>query len=509
MRQRYPIYFALAMIALAAILSACGSHLPSPSPSKPTVTHDSQPDEISLPIDATTEIAIEQPEQISPSGYTRPSPDGPWLAFAANRAIWIANADGSGASQLTGSFAAVTSPIAAPSGGTAAYITAGRPNHGGLDLWILNLPSGQSDRITPLTSTNTETNPGTGVARGTPGFEIAHAIVELPSLAWSPDGTRLAFIGAMDGQSADLYVYSLSDGSITRLGDDPSQDYRPIWSPDGQYIVYAGASSFGTGAGYAMAGVWAAHAESGEVRLLYQPESSDEIFSGWTSQSVLLLHSWSAVCGAHNLRTIDIETGKVTPIWPGTFFVQDAGSGVAYDPVSDTVLLVLDEHSASSTCAIDGQAQKPGLYLIDINRPKPMYVSDLLADAHIWDSRQKAFLVCTEDGSIQVTTKGGITYLIAPTFSTTPITSPDGTEWLWIGSGFAYQPAGLWIGRVGRNKASPVSDASVYAASWSPDSRRVFFFTDGKLYVTDRPAGDPVSLADNIQHVDKAVWIIP
>jgi TolB protein len=55
--------------------------------------------------------------------------------------------------------------------------------------------------------------------------------------AWSPDGTRLALTLSRDG-NAEIYVMRLSDKSLTRLTHDPAIDTEPSWSPDGKEIVF-------------------------------------------------------------------------------------------------------------------------------------------------------------------------------------------------------------------------------------------------------------------------------
>jgi len=55
---------------------------------------------------------------------------------------------------------------------------------------------------------------------------------------WSPDGERIVFVGARDGYS-DLYLCHLSDDSITRLTHSPAWEKNPSWSPDGTRLAYS------------------------------------------------------------------------------------------------------------------------------------------------------------------------------------------------------------------------------------------------------------------------------
>ena len=76
------------------------------------------------------------------------------------------------------------------------------------------------------------------------------------SFAWSQDGTRLAFTAALDGDSTDIYLFNLSDSSVTRLTDEAGHAAAMHWSPDGRFLQFISVNSFGTGAGVAMEGLW-------------------------------------------------------------------------------------------------------------------------------------------------------------------------------------------------------------------------------------------------------------
>ncbi len=55
--------------------------------------------------------------------------------------------------------------------------------------------------------------------------------------AFSPDGSRLAMTLSKDG-SPDIYVMNLSSRALTRLTSGLSIDTEPAWSPDGSSIVF-------------------------------------------------------------------------------------------------------------------------------------------------------------------------------------------------------------------------------------------------------------------------------
>ncbi|MGZ4694127.1 MAG: TolB family protein, partial [Acidimicrobiales bacterium] len=53
---------------------------------------------------------------------------------------------------------------------------------------------------------------------------------EMP--AWSPDGTRIAFVSNRDASNEDIYTMNADGSGVVRITDDPSPDFDPAWSPD-------------------------------------------------------------------------------------------------------------------------------------------------------------------------------------------------------------------------------------------------------------------------------------
>lgn len=89
------------------------------------------------------------------------------------------------------------------------------------------------DGVTTLFSMATD---GSQVVPLTPGYEAdAHA--------WSPDGTKLAFIGHRDDPaqgcrtSSDLFVLDTLTGAISQITDDEFWEQHPAWSPNGTRIA--------------------------------------------------------------------------------------------------------------------------------------------------------------------------------------------------------------------------------------------------------------------------------
>jgi TolB protein len=57
--------------------------------------------------------------------------------------------------------------------------------------------------------------------------------------AWSPDGTKIAFAGHAPGAGdSDIFVMAIEDHRATRLTTGPQADFWPVWSADGETIVF-------------------------------------------------------------------------------------------------------------------------------------------------------------------------------------------------------------------------------------------------------------------------------
>src|SRR6185369_9885092 len=57
--------------------------------------------------------------------------------------------------------------------------------------------------------------------------------------ALSPDGHRLASDRGLGGASEDIWMLDVDRGASGRITFDPQFDILPIWSPDGQHIVFS------------------------------------------------------------------------------------------------------------------------------------------------------------------------------------------------------------------------------------------------------------------------------
>ena len=62
-------------------------------------------------------------------------------------------------------------------------------------------------------------------------------VTKVTSLAWSPDGTRIAFIANRGGDQR-IFVMNADGTDLVRLTDHPAGNGAPAWSPDGRRIAF-------------------------------------------------------------------------------------------------------------------------------------------------------------------------------------------------------------------------------------------------------------------------------
>jgi hypothetical protein len=317
MNSRQINLFRVTSILIALLLLALGCR---------TLFGDSTPkqDEMSESITLKAATAVPQNGQntvqpaIEVTETSVPSLKGlavsrPWLAIATTDGLWAVNQDGSALTRLSTLIPYSPRKIIdsiAPRGGHIAYVSAEDPEiYSKPVLHFISLPDGLDQIITQLTSPSTEPSPDFSI--GESNFEAARAITYTRNPTWSPDGMKLAFIGARNGKDADLYVLDMATGQITRLSDEVSQAYSPSWSPDGKNIAFLSVESFGTGAGFAMTGAWITSADRPGAKSLYAvTNSSIEVLVGWRDPETILVYTWGATEGANRLRRVNIKTGS-------------------------------------------------------------------------------------------------------------------------------------------------------------------------------------------------------
>ncbi|HEX5479722.1 MAG TPA: hypothetical protein VFY79_08385 [Dehalococcoidia bacterium] len=147
-------------------------------------------------------------------------------------------------------------PAWSPDGKRIAYFRVGPPDRPGTnahwDLMVINVDGGAPTRVATITSRLDASGPlawspdGTKIAFVDDQLRIAAADasgtrdygVPATAVSWSPDGKTLAV------RESGLSLVDAATGDATELTQDVGGGnfYSPAWSPDGQWIAYAGSA---------------------------------------------------------------------------------------------------------------------------------------------------------------------------------------------------------------------------------------------------------------------------
>jgi len=426
-----------------------------------------------------------------------------WLLTRSEDELWVSAPDGTGMSLLE--TAEIVSPqnlsrMAAPQGGHIAYVTIDdEARTFSLTLKIVHLPDGELVKEISLISPNFEE----GEEEGERSPEAALAITEQQAVAWSPDGQQLAFIGVMEGNSADLYLYDLRFDSVTRLSSEPDQAFAPDWSPDSRYIVYFGAEFFGLEGTYEMTGAWAARPnESGGVIDLYEPESGGEVLVGWSDLREFVVSSYDVDCEFYNLRLVDIETQKITTYYEGCH------TDAALDPETRGVMFTVSE-DLSTGCVCQEQDSEPGVYLIPNGRGLPRLVKEENPLSVAWQMDARLFYVTTiEDERLVFNTAEEEVALPEDVGGVYPEISPVSGWWAWAMPP-EMEETGLWVGDTQDRDPRRIFENEVALILWHDDGQSLIFFSEELMYVARAPNFEPAAAAEFAAPVDQAVWVRP
>jgi eukaryotic-like serine/threonine-protein kinase len=242
------------------------------------------------------------------------SPDGKKIAFASTRSgsleVWVCDADGSNAVQLT-SFGGpdVSTPRWSPDGGRIAF-DSNAP--GEWDIYVVGANGGKPQRMT--------TNPAND---GNP--------------SWSHDGQWIYFDSARTG-GQQVWKMSANGGEAVQVTKDGG--YAPLESPDGKFLYYTKAL-FSTS-------LWKIPIEGGEA---------SKVLEGLSQyQNVAIVDSGMYfvpnrnTTGDSSLQFLSFATNNISGI---ATFEKAPVSGLAVSPGGKWILYSLEQQSGSELMLVE------------------------------------------------------------------------------------------------------------------------------------------------------------
>ncbi len=143
------------------------------------------------------------------------SPDGKKVAFSmsqedGNSHLWIAEANGENARQLTSGFGINSSPSFSPDGQQIAYVS---NRSGNPQIYVIPAAGGEPRRLTFQGNYN-----------------------QTPE--WSPRGDLIVFTARDERAAFDIFTVEPATGKIARLTQDMGNNEEPSWSPNGRLIAF-------------------------------------------------------------------------------------------------------------------------------------------------------------------------------------------------------------------------------------------------------------------------------
>ncbi len=366
---------------------------------------------------------------------------------------------------------------------------------------------------------------------------------------FSPDGSRIAFVGHYDGNT-DIYVVPTLGGDPVRVTHHPMSDRLLGWWPDGESLLYASSMESGR---QRFNQFYRVSASGGLPEKLPVPYGEFAAVSPDGGQLAYVhksraFRTWKRYRGgwAPDVWTFDLETFESRnltdhpanddqPMWHGrtVYFLSDRGPEErynlwAYDLEGDGMRQVTrfaehDVHFPSlgpSEIVFEAAGR---LHLLDLEteearevdvrvvtdrstlRPRPEGVSNVIFDQGVspsaaralFEARGEIFSVPAEHGPVLALTRSSG---VAERY---PAWSPDGRQVAyWSDRSGEYE---LWVrpadGTGEERQVTELGPGFRYRPYWSPDSRKVAFIDQAmRIRTVDVESGE-------VTEVDQGLWM--
>jgi Tol biopolymer transport system component len=304
---------------------------------------------------------------------------------------------------------------------------------------------------------------------GGEAIQLADAL-GFQALEWAPDGQRLLLVkgSPLVGDSAEIYVVDAEGGELTKVADG----YAPIWSSDGQQILYV--TNFSASEEGSEQSLKAFSIEDGKDTTLV----TQRWISGlWPIESVQYSADDSLIAayvgGLEMEGFIVIVNGDGGPVWEGPDFVYGA-DGFSWAP-DDHRLAYRDsgkpfvggeEPSLKIVSADTGETiqslEQPAFW------PRWSPGGDRIA-AFSWEegSSFRALIVDADRGQVILESER----VFGDLWNSRPIWSPDGASLLFAASHDDQMQ--LYVMDGGDGELHAIAAGQRPDAAWSPDAAYV------------------------------------
>ena len=312
-------------------------------------------------------------------------------------------------------------------------------------------------------------------------------------LAWSPASTHLAFVGALDGPSGDVYVADVAGWQVRRVSDEPTHAFRLAWSPDGQWILHEGAAWCGRAAGDVMAETTDVSSIDGSVQRHVWGGSGIGSWlvrwpDGWLGDHDAIVHQESNWVGCCDVVRLDVRTGisRSLGTWEDEPFVIDR----------PTRQIVLSGNFAASPPA---ETTKRGVFVVDADSGVREQLHDQACRVDSWGAPERPFVRLPGYGAEPCDAaafgKGVDDVAIGPfgRFAHTYVSMGGAWRVVVDEHGWtAFDP-------VGGPHADHTQDG-IAGVTFRPDERGLFWGANDRLWYADVPDGEARAVGPLAEH---------
>lgn len=280
---------------------------------------------------------------------------------------------------------------------------------------------------------------------------------------WSPDARQLAFSGAIDGTSSDVYLYNINLKTIRRINDDDQDVSRIWWSPNGEYIVlenYVSRDIFTT---------TSVHFIKPTDETIKTPKPLWEKtwggIIGWLSSETILMTGATHTAGFTNLDLLNVSTGQEKHIW------NDLYGDTAIDYQNQIIAMSTSDYFPP---------ENPGIYFIDFNGNKKLVLDGYYYNLVFRGGNKNRFLALDyslkKEAHLMAIALDGTTTELKYVENYESAISPD-YSWLLIYNG---QEVNLYDEH--DNFVRNLEISGIYEITWRPDSKGFFYSTREGLH---------------------------
>ncbi|WP_426508748.1 hypothetical protein ACPPVO_59420 [Dactylosporangium sp. McL0621] len=239
------------------------------------------------------------------------SPDGTKLAYLHDGTVWVMDADGGNKHQVSDRKAG--GPAWSPDGRTIAFAALSCTGGPGV------FRGGPNDTVEPLFPASCRDQGVPAATESAPAPAAADLVGRLrtdDAVAWSPDGTRIAFRGGECESIADncLSIGSVATGRERAIdvygGGNGTSGFGvvPAWRTDGQKVAWTRYDADGTAVAVTEADV-----DGSNRHMVGKADDREMVYEGTRTGMLTAAyngHSW--------ITAVDLATGRRTPLHQGS-----------------------------------------------------------------------------------------------------------------------------------------------------------------------------------------------